>query len=53
MGLDPAQQDVGQFRSPLVLVLVAAAGISHLLGEQMEAGVILVAPESGEFPRGL
>jgi Mg2+-importing ATPase len=31
----------GQFRSPLVLVLVAAAGISHLLGERVETGVIL------------
>jgi Mg2+-importing ATPase len=33
---------VGQFRSPLVLVLVVAAGISHLLGERVETGVILV-----------
>jgi magnesium-transporting ATPase (P-type) len=30
-----------QFRSPLVLVLVAAAAISHLLGERVETGVIL------------
>ena len=33
---------VGQFRSLLVLVLVAAAGASHLLGERVETGVILV-----------
>jgi P-type Mg2+ transporter len=32
----------GQFRSPLVLVLIAAAGVSQILGERVETGVILV-----------